>query len=361
MEKNRSYGVDVLKILAMLMICAHHILVHGGVLNAVLPGSGANALAWLLYGVTSVGVNVFAMASGYLGAGRRFRLSSAVMHWLQVVFYTVGITLIALALWPGTVGKQELLNALFPVAFQQYWYVTAYFCMLAFTPVLNQAITGLTKGGLIACTAGVLLLLSVQQTGLQFDIYGTDNGYSALWLMAMYLVGGAWKRLEADAPKCSGIVGAAAACACFVGMWGFKLFIETNGLQASYKETLLMRYTSPLMVLAALGLMMACTRLPAPGAGAARVGAALAQASFGVYLIHDHLFIREHLVSRRFEWIAQSGQIGWVLLCAAGIFLGCAAIDMARTALFRWLRLKEIVQFILNKAGVLIVGRQTAK
>lgn len=360
MENNRSYGVDVLKILAMVLICGHHVLTHGGVLDAAAPGGAAYALAWLMYGITSVGVNVFAMTSGYLGAGRRFRLSSAVMHWLQVAFYTVSITLIALVLWPGTVGKQELLNAVCPVSYQQYWYVTAYFCMLFFTPVLNQAIMSLSKSSLAACTAGVLLLLSVQQTGLQFDIYGANNGYSALWLMVMYLVGGLWKRVEADAPGHAGIAGGAAACACFAGMWVFKLLVEAMGMQASVKETLLMRYTSPLMVIAALGLMIACTRLPAPNALAARRGAAMAQASFGVYLIHEHLMIREHVVSGGFAWIAQYGPAGTVLLtiaCAAGVFVCCAAIDRARAALFRIFRVRMTVQRVLEGAARLACRR----
>ena len=358
MEKNRSYGVDVLKVLAMVLICGHHVLTHGGVLDTAAPDGAA--YAWLIYGITSVGVNVFAMTSGYLGGNRRFRLSSAIMHWLQVVFYTVRISLIALVFWPGTVGKQELLNAVCPVSYQQYWYVTAYFCMLFFTPVLNQAIMGLSRGGLAACTACILLLLSVQQTGLQFDIYGANHGYSALWLMAMYLVGGLWKRMEPDAPKHAGAAGAAAACACFVGMWAFKLLVEAAGLQASVKATLLMRYTSPLMVIAALGLMMACTNLSAPNAFAARLGAEMAQASFGVYLIHDHLMIRQHVVSGRFAWIAQHGPGGIALLtilCAVVIFVCCAAIDRVRAALFVLLRIRMIVQGMLEGLGRLVCGR----
>lgn len=350
MDKGRSYGVDVLKVMAMLFICTHHVLVHGGVLDASVPGSMSYALAWLMYGVTSCGVNVFAMTSGYLGGHRKFKLSSAVMHWLQVVFYTAAITLAALLLWPGTVDKQALLNAVCPVSFQQYWYVTAYFCMLFFTPVLNQAITSLSKGELCSCIAGILLLLSVQQTGLQFDIYGANNGYSALWLMVMYLLGGLWRRVQGDAPKAAPMLGVVMACVCFVGMWLFKGFVESKGMQEAVKETLLMRYTSPLMVMAAVGLMVFCTGLRAPCSAAARMAAVLANTTFGVYLLHDHPMIREHVMSGSFAWIAQCGPVGIALLtlaCAAGVFVLCAGIDRLREAMFGMFRIKEIVCRVL--------------
>ena len=357
MDKNRSYGIDILKILAMLFICGHHVLTHGGRLDAAAPGSLGYGLVWLMYGVTSCGVNVFAMTSGYLGGHRQFKLSAAVMHWLQVAFYTVSITMAALVFWPDAVDKQALLNAVCPVSYQQYWYVTAYFCMLFFTPVLNQAIISMSKKNLAVCVAGILLLLSVQQTGLQFDIYGANHGYSALWLMVMYLLGGLWRRVQTDAPKDVSIAGALAACVCFIGMWLFKCLVEHAGMQDAVKSTLMMRYTSPFMVLAAAGLMIACTGLREPGALAARVAAVLAQSTFGIYLLHDHPMIREHVMAGRFAWIAQQGPAGIVLLTSLGaacVFACCAVVDKGREALFHILRVKNIVGHMLARAESLI-------
>ena len=331
-------------------------------MTAVQAGSAVYGSAWFLYAVSSAGVNVFAMISGYLGVQRKFRLSSAVMHWLQVVFYTVLITLVALVLWPGTVGKQELLNAVLPVTYQQYWYVTAYFGMLVFAPVLGCAVNGMSTKSLTACTIGVLLLLSGQQTALQYDIYGVNHGYSALWLMAMYLTGGFLYRMEPNLPKCAGAVGILTAIVCFVMAWLLKMVVHANGLEAQISPTLLMRYTAPTMVLAACALLAVFVRIRWENAVAVRVVGALAQASFGVYLTHDHPFIREHVMSGRFVFLADMGAAAFVLyavLCAVGVFAVCAGFDMVRAAMFRVLRIRNIVLYAEEK-GIRLIDRAEA-
>lgn len=357
MGKERNTGVDLLKILAMVMICGYHVLEHGGVMAAVKTSGSVYGPAWFLYAVTSAGVNAFAMISGYLGVQRQVRLSSTIMHWLQVTFYTVFITLIALVLWPGTVGKQELLNAVLPVTYQQYWYVTAYFGMLVFAPVLGYAVNGMPKKLLVMCAVGILLLLSGQQTALQYDIYGVNHGYSALWLMAMYLVGGMFYRVESDLPKCTGVIGMLMAAICFLAAWLLKMVVQEKGLEAQISPTLLMRYTAPTMVLSAFALLAVFTRIRQINTGVARVAEALAKASFGVYLIHDHPFIREHVMRGGFFFLADTTAVVFFLyavLCAVGVFVVCAGIDMVRDAMFRALRIRKLVLYVEEKVVCLI-------
>ena len=329
----------------MVMICGYHVLEHCGVLAAVQPGSAGEGAAWLLCVLCYAGVNLFAMASGYLGARGRFRLSSVAVRWLQVVCYTVSITLLAAVLWPGMVGKQELLNAVCPVSFEQYWYVTAYFGMVLFTPVLQYALANMPIGQLALCTGGVLGVLSVQQTALQFDVFGTNNGYSALWLIALYLCGGLWRRLEDGAPRCAGRAAAAAAALCFAVVWAFRM--KMDGHPDVVSGTLLMRYTSPLMVAASLALLIAFTRIRRASDWLRRGMAALSGASFGVYLIHEHPFIRAKLMAGRFAPLAALPApvmaLG-VVLSALGIFLGCAAMDMLRAAVFERLHVRGAAQ-----------------
>lgn len=128
-------------------------------------------------------------------------------------------------------------------------------------------------------------------------------------------------------------------------------------MQDVVKSTLMMRYTSPLMVLAAAGLMIVCTGLREPGAPAAHVAAVLAQSTFGIYLLHDHPMIREHVMAGRFAWIAQQGPAGIVLLTSLGaacVFACCAVVDKGREALFHILRVKNIVGHMLARAESLI-------
>ena len=63
MQTKRNIGIDLLKIVSMLMIVTLHMLGHGGVLDNMPPMSRCYQVAWLIeiacYGVYSVTWNDF--------------------------------------------------------------------------------------------------------------------------------------------------------------------------------------------------------------------------------------------------------------------------------------------------------------
>ncbi len=85
-------GIDLLKIIAMLFITVHHILGHGGVLTSA-QGVAYN-LSWFIETMCLCGVNCYAIISGFLGYGKKHRISRYLMLWFQVVFYCLIITII---------------------------------------------------------------------------------------------------------------------------------------------------------------------------------------------------------------------------------------------------------------------------
>ena len=48
MAKERNWGVDMLRIMSMLMVCVLHVLCNGGVLDAPAKLSGVYNSVWLL-------------------------------------------------------------------------------------------------------------------------------------------------------------------------------------------------------------------------------------------------------------------------------------------------------------------------
>ena len=78
----------------------------------------------------------------------------------------------------------------------------------------------------------------------------------------------------------------------------------------------------------------------------------LAPASFGVYLIHLHPFVRNHILLDRFVSFADKPV--WVLLplvlgLTAGIYAVCSGIDLLRHWMFRLLKIKERLTKLENK------------
>ena len=66
MQTKRNIGIDLLKIVSMLMIVTLHMLGHGGVLDNMPPMSRCYQVAWLIEIACYGAVNCYALASGFL-------------------------------------------------------------------------------------------------------------------------------------------------------------------------------------------------------------------------------------------------------------------------------------------------------
>ena len=60
----RNYGIDLLRLVLMYMVCLLHTLGQGGLLQAAAPGSAGFALLWLLEVLASCAVDGVAVESG---------------------------------------------------------------------------------------------------------------------------------------------------------------------------------------------------------------------------------------------------------------------------------------------------------
>ena len=65
-----------------------------------------------------------------------------------------------------------------------------YVALFIFIPLLNIILEKMEKRQLQFCITMILFFFSVIQTLFYSDVFGTNDGYSAMWLMILYLVGG---------------------------------------------------------------------------------------------------------------------------------------------------------------------------
>ena len=195
--KERNYGIDLLRMVSMLMVIVLHLLRFGGIYNPESAG--------LNRGVVSVidtccicAVNCFAIISGFVGHKSKFRLSNLIHLWFIVTFY-LGTLSIVFCFFPGVhVCFSDIITSFFPVLFNKHWYVTAYFGMFFFIPILNIGISKLTDKQLRIITIALLIVFSVMSTVANFfsdnSLFELAFGYSPIWLMICYILGAFLKR-----------------------------------------------------------------------------------------------------------------------------------------------------------------------
>lgn len=155
--RDKNYGIDALRMLAMFMVVILHILTQGGILNATGKFTSQYEAGWLLQTAAFCAVDVYALISGYVWVYAKYQYRNIIELWIQVVFYTVLITLLFWVFIPDSVSAMEWIKAIFPVMFNQYWYFSSYAALFLFIPLLNVILEKMEKRKLQICIGMILL------------------------------------------------------------------------------------------------------------------------------------------------------------------------------------------------------------
>ena len=365
-------GIDLLRILSMLMVVSLHCIGHGGLTENLRAFSANDYTTDLFHAFCSVAVNVYAIITVFvcvISAHRWSRLSSL---WLQAAFYSVALTLLV-CLFRGRINVYRLVLSFFPVISKQYWYFTAYFCLFLFIPFINGLILRLSKRRLrifILTGVAAFSVLAVAGVFINRDVFDINRGYSPSWLLVMYAVGAYIKRFPEDFERLSlkrylMIYAISSLAAWLIRQLITLITLETSG-EIQYDDVMA-DYISPLMTLGAASLVIAFSRLRIKHF--ARSIVYVSSFSFSVYLISDHPYVRTTFMSDSLESLSRQPWYA-TLLCLAllppAIYIVCIAIDFLRRKLFELLRVERfsvwIVGVIRRSALKLtgVEGRQAA-
>lgn len=354
----KNYGIELLRILSMIMIVILHILRWGGVLDHLAPGSLGQHLGQILQIATYCCVNCFALTSGYVMCQSKSRLSRLLRLWLQVLFYSFGFLAVFAVFFPQSLHMGALLETFLPISMRQYWYISAYMGMYVLVPVLNAAISHLEKKTFAGLLLGSFVLFSLVATFPVKDVFGLRAGESMLWLCLMYLLGG-YLRKYGVVEKTKAATGLWLYLGAVAATYGGKLLIGLAGTLLLGRQVygdMLVQSVSPTMVAAGLGLFLFCAKLPI-GEKAGKVIGFFASGALGVYLTHVNVFVWENWMADGFAPLANWNPVLMVLGIlgfGVAIYLVCALADIGRERLFRLVRLPLLCQKIEDLASKIL-------
>ncbi len=339
-HKERMSNIELLRILAMFMVVSLHYLDKGGFLQD-LPGAfqGKSYLPWILEAFCIGAVNIYVLIAGYFMVDSSFKISRAVKLWLQILFYAVLIPVVLIAF--GVISVQGLtiyniLQYIFPIYMEQYWFGTEYLFLLLLSPISNAGVRAMDQKTLKRVLVVLVAVVSVIPSILPVSLTHDKAGYDLLWFLVLYVTAAYIRLYDFPVPNSKGkaLVGfLLATVGIFVWMYVLNLFAVRSG-RLEEKVTMSFHYNHILVWIAAVSIFLLFLQIKAPGGKVGRVINWAAAGTFGIYLLHEHLTLR-------FEWMklfpgaGEGFHIGWYLLAvlcvmAAGIF-----IDFIRRQFFR--------------------------
>ena len=350
-EHGRNYGIDLLRILSMIMIVTLHVLRQGGILEVLDTGTVKYFTAWTLESLSLCAVNIYALISGFVGVSSgSARFYKILSMWIQVEFYCIISTVILYCTKTDTFDFAELINRLAPVSTNRYWYFTAYFIMFFFTPVFNKLLQSLHERQMKYLFGIIFIFASLWPTVWQADIMKLNNGYSFLWLSLLYLLGGCvrklglYKRVNMRLMVVLYFVLTLSGMAFMAGAEEWNWPVAENNLLSYYAFNIL---------LASVCLLLAGAKTKIKRQAPVNIIRALAPLTFGVYIIHTSEYVWDHVLKVAFGFFPSMSApvlVLAVIATALAIYLACSLIEWLRMTLFKWLKVDPFTEWIEQKA-----------
>ena len=239
------------------------------------------------------------------------------------------------------------LNACLPVTPGQYWYLTAYVGLFMLIPLLNLAIEKMPQRELTVILGGILLLFCILPISPLTDAFYLHDGYSALWLAVMYLLGGylgKYDVLSRFDRRVWGLLFLGAV----VFAWAPRMLVlwwRPHYWHDAYGN-ILIEYTSPTIVLAAVSLLAIFSRLRL-SEDTGKTVSRLSGHAFGIYLLHAHPLVFRFLLEDRYAHLGTASIpaiLGTILgislaICWMGLWL-----DYCLTGVMRLLRIDRLLK-----------------
>lgn len=342
MRAPRQLNLEALRIAAMVMIVLQHFLIHGGILQAVNPGSINYILAFCLKSFTLFAVNCYVLISGYFLIKSKFRIKKLLLLTAQILFYSLLIYLLLAATGCIPFSLKNLLFSFFPILTRRYWFVTIYIGMYLLSPFANKLIESLTQRQHALCILLLFLLFSVwPNIFYSLDPLDAGGGHGIAWFLTLYMIA-AYLRLYYTPQKGQG----KKLLACYLLMVIipplFKivytsLFNRISLNLAGPSPDLLYEYHSIPVLVASVSLFMAFLHLKIKSSFFSKIIIFLAPLTFGVYLIHDNAYLRPVLwdLLKVSSFANNWYMVFLALFITVAIYLCCSLIEKLRCLLFR--------------------------
>lgn len=355
MRKNRNIGIDLLRIISMLLVVILHVIGNGKILDNCKIFTMNYNIVWFLEILAYCSVNCYALISGYVGIDSKFKYSNILNLWLKVVFYTVIISIIFFILVPETITINNIISAIFPVLFNQYWYFTSYFCMFFFIPFFNKLLEKLSKQEAKKLVLIIIIFFTAFAMISPVDIFSLSAGYSVLWLSSLYLIGGYIKKYNILKNWTIKKLLVSFLC-CTIFIWTSKIFTEaiTIKIFGEIKGNLfLIRYNSIFTLLQSVFLLLIFSRLNIKRNN--KFIQYLSTSSFSVYLIHTHPLVWQYIIRGRFKYFSDFSNLKLVIsiiFVSICIYAICSGIDFIRYKIFEMLKVEKFSKFIISKLNI---------
>jgi surface polysaccharide O-acyltransferase-like enzyme len=339
-NKIRQSNMEWLRVLAMILIVAHHFVIHSGfaIGNEL---TNTNALLKLLYMGGKVGVVIFVTISGYFMVQSQISITKIFQLWGQVVFYNLLTAIFFYFVSVENVPASSLdtiRKSFFPIVYEQYWFITSFMILYLFSPFLNKMFTQLKPKEYLFYLGLSLLFFSIIPTFLEINL-----SFDHVTRFIFYYAIGAYIRLHPpQIPQRIVVLFA-------LTLYGFIFYLAYTDL---YDLNLITGLDSFFVVIFSAAMILLFSKLDV---GQRPWINRIAKTTLGVYLIHDNQFLRPWIwktVIRGPNYLNVPGFFWFAFAAIVAVFIGSAFLEWFRQTIFAFAKI--VYDYVVIRLKVVI-------
>ncbi|MGY3703559.1 hypothetical protein BW731_09260 [Vagococcus martis] len=272
MEKKRLSNFELLRIISIFLIVIHHFAIWTP-WNFDQHSQSYRLLVNFLMIGGKLGVNVFVMITGYFMIKSNIKMKSIIKLIVQVTVFSVvlyGVT-IYFNIQGSSLKWPDLINSMFPILFNRYWFMTAYLQLYLLIPLINIALNKITEINYVRFMTLFFVIFSIWPM-IYFEAGTTSSHLS--WFIFMYSLGAFFKLYQERFDKKAVSYFVKMSMSIVVTMlctWGLTVLLSNSGntgyyfvkdFLGWYTNIFVTREYSPFILVISIYLFLTFMKLP---------------------------------------------------------------------------------------------------
>lgn len=327
--KSRSSNFELLRIIAMIMIAAHHFAVHGGFKMNISSFSFNTAFIQFLQIGGKIGVNIFVLISGYFLINTdNIKLKKIIKLWCQIFIYSFGIYLVFTLFGHHKFNIKDCFSYLFPIIHNKYWFASTYFILYLFVPYINKFVKSIDRITYKKLLILMFVLWSFIPTITKQSVYMN----ALLWFLFLYLLAG-YIRLYFDDTKRTGKQYFIGSMGIFILTYAITIVVDLLCIKwpsfNKYTTYLYGMNRLPILIISVL-IFLTFKNIKMKNIKIINI---ISSATFGVYLIHDNPLTRVFLWKSLFKnatFQYSSFLVPYSIICILLVYVCSTIVELIR-------------------------------
>lgn len=324
----RQSNFELLRVLAMIMIVAHHYVLNGSLEYSSLT-LNSSILKFVSIG-GKIGVDIFVLISGYflVNSGMKkiklFKLFMQVEFWGVVTSIFFGLYLFSI----NFIGYKDLAVSFVKSVFwikTSFWFARVYLFLYILHPFINLVIKNINKGQHLKLIIFLLFIWSVLPK-IEFSTIGELDWFVLLYLISAYTKLYCGERFKHTKKLC--II----AVVLYIVVFISAIFLEIVGLKIPFIATESMTMASmesPFILIISYCIFVAFRNINFYS----KIINKIASATFGVYLIHtsgvSRIFFWKYLFDNK-GYANSNFLILHIIVSVALVYIICTVLELLR-------------------------------